>query len=82
MGSLFGRWLGADNSNETAGENNAGESGLFLFLVPQSATILDKTVEKIAYLEGIFSELRSRPILPHSSPWKQCCWVFERKLDS
>ena len=30
------------------------------------ATILDKTVEKIAYLRGIFSELRSRPIL--SSP--------------
>ena len=28
------------------------------------ATILDKTVEKIAYLGGIFSELRSRPILP------------------
>ena len=27
-------------------------------------TILDKTVEKIAYLGGIFSELRSRPILP------------------
>ena len=28
------------------------------------ATILDKTVEKIAYLGGIFSELRRRPILP------------------
>ena len=29
------------------------------------ATILDKTVEKIAYWGGgIFSELRSRPILP------------------
>ena len=31
------------------------------------ATILDKTVEKIAYFGGgggIFSELRSRPILP------------------
>ena len=67
MGSLFGRWLGADNSNETAGENSARESGLFLFLVPQSATILDKTVEKIAYLRGIFSELRSRQIL-HPPP--------------
>ena len=58
MGSLFGRWLRPDNSNETAGENNARESGLFL-LVRHSATILDKTVEKIAYLGGIFSELRS-----------------------
>ena len=28
------------------------------------ATILDKTVEEIACLGGIFSELRSRPILP------------------
>jgi len=64
MGSLFGRWLGADNSNETAGENTARESGFFLFLVPHSATTLDKTVEKIAYLAGIFSELLSRPILP------------------
>ena len=27
-----------------------------------SATILDKTVDKIAYLGGIFSKLRSRPI--------------------
>ena len=27
-----------------------------------SATILDKTVEKTAYLRGIFSKLRSRPI--------------------
>ena len=27
-----------------------------------SATILDKTVEKTAYLGGIFSKLRSRPI--------------------
>ena len=68
MCSLFGRWLEADNSNETAGENNARESGLFLFLVPHSATILDKTVEKIAYLGEIFSELRSRPILPSSPP--------------
>ena len=32
------------------------------------ATILDKTVEKIAYLGGIFSELRSRPILPSPPP--------------
>lgn len=38
MGSLFGRWLEADNSNETARENNARESGLFLFLVPHSAS--------------------------------------------
>ena len=27
-----------------------------------SATILDKTVDKIAYLWGTFSKLRSRPI--------------------
>ena len=32
------------------------------------ATILDKTVEKIAYLGGIFSKLRSRPILPFPRP--------------
>ena len=31
-------------------------------------TILDKTVEKIAYLGGIFSKLRSRPILPSPPP--------------
>ena len=31
-------------------------------------TILDKTVEKIAYLGGIFSKLRSRPILPFPPP--------------
>ena len=81
MGSLFGRWLRPDNSNETAGKNNARESGLFL-LVPHSATILDKTVEKIAFLGGIFSELHSRPILPlPPSSWKQCCWVFKRKPD-
>ena len=32
------------------------------------ATILDKTVEKITYLGGIFSELRSRPILSSPPP--------------
>ena len=32
------------------------------------ATILDKTVEKIAFLGVIFSKLRSRPILPSPSP--------------
>ena len=32
------------------------------------ATILDKTVEKIAFLGGIFSKLRSRPILPSPPP--------------
>jgi len=32
------------------------------------ATILDKTVEKIAYLGGIFCKLRSRPILPSPPP--------------
>ena len=32
------------------------------------ATTLDKTVEKIAYLGGIFSEFCSRPILPSSPP--------------
>ena len=32
------------------------------------ATILDKTVEKIAFLGGIFSKLRSRPILPFPPP--------------
>ena len=45
-------------------------------------TILDKTVEKIAYLAGIFSKLRSRPLLPSPPPpWKQCCWVFKGKPD-
>ena len=82
MGSLFGRWLGADNSNETAGENSAGESGLFLFLVPQSATILDKTVEKIAYLEGIFSKLRSRPILPSPLPLEAVLLGLQKKAGS
>ena len=32
------------------------------------ATILDKIVEKIAFLGGIFSKLRSRPILPSPPP--------------
>ena len=32
------------------------------------ATVLDKTVEKIAFLGGIFSKLRSRPILPVPPP--------------
>ena len=32
------------------------------------ATILDKTVEKIGYLGGILSKLRSRPILPSPPP--------------
>ena len=30
----------------------------------KQSTILDKTVEKIAFLGGTFSKLRSRPILP------------------
>ena len=34
----------------------------------REATILDKTVEKIAYLGSIFSKLRSRPILPSLPP--------------
>ena len=34
----------------------------------EEPTILDKTVEKIAFLEVIFSKLRSRSILPSPSP--------------
>ena len=34
----------------------------------KQSTILDKTVEKIAFLGGIFSKLRSRPILPSPLP--------------
>ena len=50
-----------------------GQIILFLFRVFSlsllfRSTILDKTVEKIAYLRGIFSKLRSRPILPFPPP--------------
>ena len=34
----------------------------------ERTTILDKTVEKIAFLGGIFSKHRSRPILPFPPP--------------
>ena len=39
-----------------------------LLLCKMSFTILDKTVEKIAFVGVIFSKLRSRPILPSPSP--------------
>ena len=50
-----------------------------LFMWP---TILDKTVEKIAYLGGIFSKLRSRPILPSPLPLKAVLLGLQRKAGS
>ena len=42
--------------------------------------ILDKTVEKIVYLDSIFSKHRSCAGSSLSLfPWKQCCCVFKRK---
>ena len=42
--------------------------------------ILDKTLNKIAYLESIFLKIEAIVILPLASPWKQCCCVAKRKL--
>ena len=46
------------------------------------ATILDKTVEKIAYLGGIFSKLRSRPILPSPLPLEAVLLGLQKKAGS
>ena len=45
-------------------------------------TILDKTVEKIAYLGGIFSKLRSRPIIPSPLPLKAVLLGLQKKAAS
>ena len=44
------------------------------------ATVLDKTVEKSAYLGDIISKRRSRPILP--SPWKHVLLGLQKKSGS
>ena len=47
------------------------------------ATILDKTVEEIAFLGGIFSELRSQPILPSApSPGSSVLLGLQKKAGS
>ena len=46
------------------------------------ATILDKTVEKIACLGGIFSKLRSRPILPYPLPLEAVLLGLQKKAGS
>ena len=48
----------------------------------QKAAILDKTVEKIAYLGGIFSKLRSRPILPYPLPLEAVLLGLQEKAGS
>ena len=50
-----------------------------LFMWP---TILDKTVEKIAYLGGIFSKLCSRPILPSPLPLEAVLLGLQKKAGS
>ena len=47
-----------------------------------NATILDKTVEKIAYLGGIFSKLRSQPILPSPLPLEAVLLGLQKKAGS
>ena len=46
------------------------------------ATILEKTVEKIAFLGGIFSKLRSRPILPSPLPLEAVLLGLQKKAGS
>ena len=48
----------------------------------RNGTILDKTVEKIAYLGGIFSKLRSRPILPSPLPLEAVLLGLQKKAGS
>ena len=45
-------------------------------------TILDKTVEKIAYLGGIFSKLPSRRILPSPLPLEAVLLGLQKKAGS
>ena len=45
-------------------------------------TILDKPVEKIAYLGGIFSKLRSRAILPSPLPLEAVLLGLQKKAGS
>ena len=47
-----------------------------------TATILDKTVEKIAFLGVIFSKLRSRPILPSPLPLEAVLLGLQKKAGS
>ena len=62
------------NQGRRRGNRNSSSSKKFIFRKVKvknqkiRSTILDKTVEKIAYLGGIFSKLRSRPILPSPPP--------------
>ena len=62
------------NQRRRRGNRNSSSTQKFIFRKVKvknqkiRSTILDKTVEKIAYLGGIFSKLRSRPILPSPSP--------------
>ena len=48
----------------------------------ENATILDKTVEKSAYLERISSKLRSRPILPSPLPLEAVLLGLQKKAGS
>ena len=43
------------------------------------ATILDKTVEKITFLWGIYSKFRSRPILPSPLPLEVVLLGLQKK---
>ena len=62
------------NQGIRGGNQNSSSTQKFIFRKVNvknqkiRSTILDKTVEKIAYLGGIFSKLRSRPILPSPPP--------------
>ena len=58
-------------------ERKSGKMVNFFF----KATILDKTVEKMVYLDSIFLNIVPVPVLP-SFPKKQCCCVFKRKPDA
>ena len=48
----------------------------------KQSTILDKTVEKSAFLQGIFSKLRSRPILPSPLPLEAVLLGLQKKAGS
>ena len=48
----------------------------------QRFTILDKPVEKIAYLGGIFFKLQSRPILPSPLPLEAVLLALQKKAGS
>ena len=48
----------------------------------RKTTILYKTFETIAYLEGIFSKLRGRPILPYPLPLEAVLLGRQKKTGS